>query len=113
MARTQLTVRQITRLALLAATTPPAADVANGNVCTNDGCTFFAFTNTDVVPRNVTVQVASGVDGLTAGPRTYPLPVSAASQYTGIFPVLFYGNTLLINADSTNVKISVYTVRPS
>ena len=112
-ARTALTVRSIVRTALLATTTPPAADVTNGNICPNDGCTFLAITNVGATPHNLTVQVASGVDALLAGPRSYVIPVSAAIQYTGIFPVQFYGSTLLINGDSTELKISVYTVRPA
>lgn len=110
-ARTLLTVLPVVRTSLRPTPAPAtAADVANGNVCANDGCTWLEFTNTDGgATHTVTVSVPAGVDGLAAGPRTYTLPISALAQKAGIFPIQFYGNTLLINADSALVKINVFT----
>lgn len=110
MARTALTVSKVKRTSLTVVPTPPAADVANGNFCLNDGATWLEFTNADGASvHNVTVSVASGVDGLTAGPRTYAVAASAAAVKTGMFPLAFYGNQLLINADSTQIKINAFS----
>lgn len=111
MSRTPLTVYPVVRTALRATPVPVAGDVANGNIITNDGATFLELTNADGANTHTcTVQVASGVDGLTAGPRTYTLPISAAVQKTGVFPVAAYGPTLLINVDNANVKVNAFTL---
>lgn len=111
MARTQTTVLSVNRTALRATGTPPAVDVTNGNFCLNDGATFLEITNADGASTHVlTVTVVSGVDGLTAGPRSYTVPISAAVQKTGIFPMAFYGETILYNGDSAQLKVQPYSL---
>lgn len=111
MARTQTTVLSVNRTTLRATGTPPAVDVANGNFCLNDGATFLEITNADGANTHVlTVVVVSGVDGLTAGPRSYTIPISAAVQKTGIFPMAFYGEVLLYNGDNANLKVQPYSL---
>jgi hypothetical protein len=110
--RTPLTVTSISRTALTALPTPTVAgDVANGNVAPNDGATFLAVVSGDASTHNLTVTVVSGVDGLTAGPRSYTVPVAASGvQACGPFPLQYYGSQLLINADSAQVKVAAYSL---
>jgi hypothetical protein len=110
--RTALGVTSVTRTALAAFPTPTVAgDVANGNVIPNDGATLLALVSGDANTHVLTVQVVSGVDGLTAGPRSYPVPVAASGvQVTGPFPLASYGTQLLVNADSAQIKIAAYSL---
>ncbi len=104
--RTAVSVTSVNRTALTAIPAPSvAADVANGNFCYNDGATVLVLLNTDSGTHTLTVQMASGVDGQTAGPRSYTVAVSANQQWTGVFPVQFYGNQLAFNLDSALVKV--------
>lgn len=111
-ARTSISVTSASRTALTAFPAPPtAADVANGNVTANDGFTFLAVLSGDAATHQLTVQVASGVDGLTAGPRPYTVPVAASgTQIVGPFPLQYYGPQLLLNADSAQVKLAAYSL---
>lgn len=110
--RTLVSPISLSRLALTTITVSPVADVANGNVTPNDGATWLAVFNADAaVARNLTVQVVNGVDGLSAGPRAYPLPLAAAgTQLVGPFPIAFYGSQLLWNGDNANVHVQPYSV---
>lgn len=111
MAPTLINVLPITRTGL----TPipaalPVCDAVNGNWCPNDGSTYFEILNGDASIRTLTVVVANGVDGLTAGPRVYSLPISALHQQTGVFPVRFYGSSLLFTASSAGVRVQPWSV---
>jgi hypothetical protein len=111
--RTPTSVTSVSRNALLAFPAPSVAgDVTNGNVSPNDGATMFAVLNSDgAVVHNLTVQVASGVDGLTAGPRSYAIPVTASgTQLVGPFPLVFYGSQLLWNVDNALLKVALYSL---
>lgn len=105
--RTQIAALSVSRTALTALPAPSVAgDVANGNFCLNDGATTLVLLNNDGSnTHTLTVQVASGVDGLTAGPRSYTLPISTARQIVGPFPVQFYGSQLAFNVDSAQVAV--------
>jgi len=110
--RTPLPVTSVTRLALTAFPAPTTAgDVTNGNVSPNDGATFLAVVSGDASTHALTVQVAAGVDGLTAGPRPYTVPAAASgTQIVGPFPIVFYGSQLLWNVDSAQVKVAAYSL---
>ena len=110
--RTSTSVTSVSRTALTAFPQPSVAgDVTNGNVSPNDGATFLAVLNADgAATHGLTVTVASGVDGLTAGPRPYTLPISASTQIVGPFPIQFYGSQLLWNVDSTQLKVAAYSL---
>lgn len=112
MPRTPLNSVPVSRLALTATPTPTVAgDVANGNVTPNDGATFLAVVSGDAATHGLTVTVVSGVDGLTAGPRPYTVPVAASGpQATGPFPIQYYGTQLLWNVDSAQVKVAAYSL---
>lgn len=110
--RTQTTVTTVSRTALTAIPAPSVAgDVTNGNFALNDGATMLLVLNADGGSTHVlTVQVASGVDGLTAGPRSYTCPISAVAQAVGPFPVQFYGSVLNFNVDNANLKVAAYSL---
>ena len=111
--RTPTSVTSVSRTALTAFPQPSVAgDVANGNVSPNDGATMLAVFNADGASTHVlTVQVASGVDGLTAGPRSYTIPVSASgTQVVGPYPLQFYSSQLLWNVDNANLKVAAYSL---
>ena len=110
--RTPTVVTSVSRTALTAFPTPTVAgDVANGNVSPNDGATFLAVVSGDTNPHGLTVAVVSGVDGLTAGPRSYTVPGSASGvQIVGPFPLQYYGAQLLWNVDSAQLKVAPYSL---
>lgn len=111
--RTPTSVTSVTRTALTAFPAPSVAgDVSNGNVSPNDGATMIAVLNSDAgSTHGLTVTVASGVDGLTAGPRPYTIPVSASgTQLLGPYPIQFYGSQLLWNVDSAQLKVALYSL---
>jgi hypothetical protein len=110
--RTPTSVTSVTRTALTAFPTPTAAgDVTNGNVSPNDGATFLAVVSGDASTHGLTVTVVNGVDGLTAGPRAYVVPVAASGvQLAGPFPLQWYGSQLLWNVDSAQVKVAAYSL---
>jgi len=104
--RTPITVTSVNRTALTAIPAPAtAADVANGNLCYNDGATVLVLLNTDSSTHTLTVQMSSGSDGQTTGPRSLTVAISANQQWTGVFPVQFYSNQLAFNLDSALVKV--------
>lgn len=110
--RTLLPANFITRFSLVSVSLSLAADVVNGNFTPNDGATIFVVLNLDAVATHtLTIQVASGVDGLTAGPRSYTIPVnSAGSQLVGPWPIQYYGSQLLWNGDSTQLRVTPYSL---
>lgn len=110
--RTPTSVVSVSRTALVAFPQPSVAgDAVNGNVSLNDGATVLAVFNADSSTHNLTVQVAAGVDGLTAGPRAYVVPVTASgTQLVGPFPIQFYGSQLLWTVDNANVKVAPYSL---
>lgn len=112
MARTQLTVLSAPRNVLTAISAPNTApDVANGNFFINDGFTTILALNADSNPHTITVQVEAGVDGLVAGPRVFTVAVSGLRQWTGVFPIQFYGKTVLFNVDSTQVSVQAVSLQ--
>lgn len=111
--RTPIGVTSISRNALTAFPTPSVAgDVTNGNVTPNDGATMFAILNADgASTHTLSVQVASGADNQTTGPRVYTLPIATTTvQTAGPFPLQFYGSQLLWNVDNANVKVAAYSL---
>ena len=105
-ARTLLPVVQVSRAALTTVAVPSTSpDTVNGNFCLNDGFTALLLLNTDSSQHTLTVSLASGVDGATAGPKSYPVLVTGSPQWVGPFPLAWYGSQLNFNLDSTLVKV--------
>jgi hypothetical protein len=109
--RTLTAVTTVSRTALTAFPTPTAAaDVTNGNATPNDGATILAVVSGDAATHQLSVQVERGVDGLTAGPRLYTVPVAASGvQIVGPFPRHWYGSQILWNGDSAQIKVAAYS----
>lgn len=109
--RTQLLVGSVSRFAPVGFAVTIFGDVANGNFNLNDGATFLAVFNNDSVVHNISVTPVSGVDGLGAGPRTSPIPISPGpTQLLGPYPIQFYGTQLLWNVDSALVRVAAYSL---
>lgn len=110
--RTLVPVLTCVRTALLDLPAPSqASDVANGNFCLNDGATALILLNTDGgATHTLSVQVVSGIDGVTAGPRQLTLPISANRKMTGVWPLQFYGNQLFFSADSALVLVQAVSL---
>lgn len=106
MARTVITPTVVTR----AGVAPPAetaGDVANGNAIPNGGDLYLLLRNANgaSTARNLTVAFANSVDGQTVTPKSYAV-AAGASLWVGPFPVGTYGQTLNVNADNAELKIS-------
>lgn len=113
MARTALTILYQNRFTALSnVTNPPvAADVANGNICGNDGYTELELTLAGGVARTFTVAIPTGVDiDLAAPSRTYPLPANGVYR-AGPFPMDVYGAQLLMNASGAGVSVRAISLR--
>jgi len=109
--RTAVSVISVSRAGLTAVPAPATApDVTNGNVIANDGATVLVLLNGDSATHTLTVQLAGGVDGATAGPKTYTVPVSGTRQWTGVFPVQYFGSQLLFNLDSALVTVQAVSL---
>lgn len=106
MPRTTITPTAVTR----AGVAPPAeaaGDVANGNAIPNSGAVYLLLRNANgaSTARNLTVAFANSVDGQTVTPKPYAV-AAGASLYVGPFPVSTYGQTLNVNADNAELKIT-------
>lgn len=106
MARTVIAPTVVTR----AGVAPPAeanGDSVNGNAVPNSGQTYLLLRNSNgsATTRNLTVSFANSVDGQAVTPRPYAL-AAGASLYVGPFPVSAYGQTLNVNADNAELKIT-------
>jgi hypothetical protein len=111
--RTPKSVTSVSRTGLTAFPAPSVAgDAGNGNVSPNDGATFLAVLNGDAAAtHDLSVQAASGVDGLVAATRVYTIPVSASgTQIVGPFPVQYYGSQLLWNVGSSQLKVALFSL---
>jgi hypothetical protein len=109
--RVLVPVLTVARTALSAVPAPSQAfDVANGNFCPNDGATVLIMLNSDSATHTLSVQVVSGIDGVTAGPRQYTIPISGVRQWTGVFPLQFYGNQLFFSCDSALVAVQAVSL---
>lgn len=113
MARTELTVNALTRAAATAAPAEVTADAVNGNYYVNGETTFMVARNTHAtLTKNVTVSVPVTIDGVTTYQvaKTYTLPANMASgvyREIGLFPADKYGDQVLVNGESTDIKFVV------
>lgn len=97
------------------------AGVAPGAEVAGDATNFHSFVNTNgnvvLLVRNadgagahtVTIHVAQTVDGQAVTSRAVSIPLTS-SRYFGPFPVSEYGSTVLVDVDSTQLKLSTYQV---
>lgn len=110
MARTNVPVTAISRAGIA-----PAAEV-NGDSVNHHS---FANTNSNVIllvrnadgagAHTVTISINETVDGQVVTARAVSIPLSA-SRYFGPFPAGVYGTTVLLDVDSSQLKLSAYSV---
>lgn len=110
MARVDIPVRRVTRFAYVADASEVTADATNDHQVINDGATWVEVRNTNVASRTFDVRVTGGIDvtqAVTA--RTYTVPGSSGGR-AGPFPREFYGETLLIDVATTDLRFTAYTL---
>lgn len=110
MARTNLPATLITRAGIA-----PGAEVAGDSVNNHS----FDNTNSNVLllvrnadgsgAHTVTIHLSQTVDGQAVASRAVSIPLSA-SRYFGPFPRSEYGATVLVDVDSSQLKLSTYLV---
>lgn len=113
MARTQLSVQRLSRLALVTfdQTTWAVLDSANGNWVINDGSVFLGLFNDSGAARTVEILVPEGADqDLVVGPRTYAL-TDGVTYLTGYYPESVYSSQLLVDVSGTGVSAAAFTFR--
>lgn len=108
MARGNLPLTQIAR-AGVAPAAEVTGDAVNNHAMSNDGKAFLLARNSNggSTARTVTFHFAEAVDGQAVTPRAVAIP-AAASRYFGPFPVSEFGQTLLIDVDNAELKLSAY-----
>lgn len=112
MVATAVPLTTITRTGA-ARTTPPAADVTNGNSVANDGATWLEVDNADTATHPLTVHFGRSIDGQVVTPRTYTIPASAVAYKVGPFSAGDYGQVMSVTADSVQLKIAAYRLAKS
>lgn len=113
MARTQLAVQRLSRLALVTfdQATWAELDSVDGNWLFNDGGTVLALFNDSGGPETVEVLVPAGVDqDLIAGPRTYNLD-DGITYLSGYFPESVYSSQLLVDVSAGNIFVAAFSLR--
>jgi hypothetical protein len=107
MARTALTVTNIVRSVSTAVPAETTADVVNGNTYANDDHAFVTVRNAHAtVAKTLTVSFPNTVDGQSISPKVYSIPATLTHD-VGPFPVQYYGTSVLINGESTDIKLTV------
>lgn len=83
-------------------------DPTNNHSTANDGRVFLLVRNSgSTVNRVVTLQIPTVVDGQAVTARTVSIPQST-SRYIGPFPPADYGDTLTIDVDNAELKLTAY-----
>ncbi len=107
MPRVALTVNEVTRTGL-ATPTAQNADVANGHSVANDGKVFVLVGNSAATAtRTTTFQTPGTVDEQLVADRTVAVPISS-SKYVGPFPPVQYGDTLNIDVDHADTRLTAF-----
>lgn len=110
MARTDLTVNVVNRSAITAVPAETTADIVNGNQYANGPTTWVTVRNAHAsASKNLTVTVPTTVDGIAGTvTKVYAIPQSATQSYdVGPFPADKYGSTVLLNGETTDIKLTV------
>jgi hypothetical protein len=110
MARTDLTVNDITRAGIVDPT-PVAADVANGNSVGNDGRIVLRVKNTNgsATTRTLTVALNVSVDGQAVTARSYPV-AAGVTRWIGPFDTSNYGTSIALNGDNAELQITPFRI---
>jgi hypothetical protein len=108
MPRVVVPVTQITRAGIA-----PAAEVngdaTNNHYVSNTGDVFLLVRNANgaSTARTLTVRYSKTIDGQAVSSRTYSIP-AATSRYVGPFPLEHFSETLQVDVDNAELKLSAY-----
>lgn len=81
-----------------------AANVPDGDTFPNGGSTILVMNNTGGSAYNVDIYLAEGQDGLDATYRRFSVPATSIREVK-LGPVHLYGETVLVKAENTAVKL--------
>lgn len=110
MARVEVPVRPVVRTAFVSNAAEVTADATNDHFVVNDGGTWVEARNTNAASRTFDVQVPTIVDGTqTVASRTYTVP-GLGSGKAGPFPREVYGETLLVDVATADLRFTAYTL---
>lgn len=109
MPRIDLPVTEVTRTGVA-----PAAeivgDATNFHSFNNDGSVVLLARNSGAtVTRTVTLRYTGVVDGQAIVARTVAIPISV-SRYIGPFPTDVWGQTVNIDVDNAELRLSTYHI---
>lgn len=109
MARVDLPLTEITR-AGVAPAAEVTGDATNNHSFSNDGEVFLLARNSAATAtRTVTLRIAQTVDNQAVTSRTVAVPISV-SRYIGPFPTDVWGQTVNVDVDHADLKLSAYHV---
>lgn len=107
MPRVAIPVTQITRSGVAPAT-EVNGDATNNHSVVNDGNVWLEVRNSGTtVPRTVSARFDSTIDGQTVPAKTWTI-ATEATRRIGPFPVRLYGDTLLVDVDNAELKLTAY-----
>jgi hypothetical protein len=109
MARAEIPVTAVTT-AGIAPTTPTAGDSVNGHFVVNDGRTWLEVTNLDGSNPHTLSARLPNVDGQAVTPKPFVIAANTTSpRKIRLGDPHLYGRKVLIDADSSQLKIAAYT----
>lgn len=112
MPRVNVPVTLITRSGVAPAT-EVNGDATNNHSVVNDGLVWIEVRNSgSTVARTVSANFANTIDGQTTPAKTWSIPTSSTRRI-GPFPVRYYGDTLLIDVDNAELKLTAYKLANS
>lgn len=110
MPRVQIPVSTVDRTFFRSNAAEVAADAANDHYVINDGGTFLEVRNTNAASRTFDVHIVGNVDDIPLTEvRTYTVP-GVTTGKTGVFPREDYGETLLVDVATADLRFTAYTV---
>jgi hypothetical protein len=105
MPRVNIPVTTVNRTAFTATPSEVPGDATNNHSYTNAEGVFLTVRNAHAtLPKNLTVLIPTTIDGQSVTSKVYPIPALATGD-VGPFPVQYYGSTVLVNVESTDLKL--------
>lgn len=110
MARVNVPVVSVTK-AGVAAGTEVNGDATNFHEVSNNGSTWIEVRNADGAATHIlTIKVSRTVDGQGVTSRSYTIPISATTRKIRLGDPAIYGNPTQVDVDSTQLKLTAYTL---
>lgn len=108
MARVNVPVISITRAGVDDAA-PVPGDTTDQHAVDNSGDMWIEVDNVGVSSHTLSALFPHTVDGVTVDPKTWTIPAGERRRI-GPFPIRFYGSTLQLDVDSSELELSAYRV---